>query len=133
LQGEIVMFDHLDKLKKAPRSLVQNKIVFLNQPMNEQDINTFKAYGGCYAIRGYGAVEASLLGAKAVVIRSIGMPIDEHPHTGSMYYVDSVSKIPAAAISTQDAELLAEKVQNGSVQFVLEMDCRSYEPTQSHN
>lgn len=133
LEGEIVQFHHLDDLKKATRSEVQGKIVFLNQPMNEQDINTFKAYGGCYAIRGDGAIEASLLGAKAVIIRSIGMPIDEHPHTGSMHYVDSVTKIPAAAISTMDAELLSEKLKIGTAQFVLEMDCRSYEPQLSYN
>ena len=45
LEGEIVEFKHLDELKKAKRSQVEGKIVFLNQPMNEQQINTFKAYG----------------------------------------------------------------------------------------
>jgi carboxypeptidase Q len=133
LQSEIVEFKHLDELKKAKRSKVEGKIVFLNQPMDEQQINTFKAYGGCYAIRGNGAVEASKLGAKAVIIRSLGMPIDEHPHTGSMYYEDGTPKIPAAAVSTQDAEMIGKLLEKQDLEFVMEMDCRSYPDVPSFN
>ena len=133
LQSEIVEFKHLDDLKKAKRSKVEGKIVFLNQPMDEKQINTFKAYGGCYAIRGFGAVEAAKLGAKAVIIRSIGMPIDEHPHTGSMYYEDGTPKIPAAAVSTQDAEMISEILKKQDLEFVMEMDCRSYPDVPSFN
>jgi hypothetical protein len=133
LEGEIVEFTHLDELKKAKRSDVEGKIVFLNQPMDEQQINTFKAYGGCYAIRGNGAVEGAKLGAKAVIIRSIGMPIDDHPHTGSMHYEDDVSKIPAAAVSTKDAEMLSCKIKEGKSRLVLEMDCRSFPDATSFN
>ena len=133
LEGEIVEFTHLDELKKAKRSDDEGKIVFLNQPMDEQQINTFKAYGGCYAIRGNGAVEGAKLGAKAVIIRSLGMPIDDHPHTGSMHYEDDVSKIPAAAVSTKDAEMLSCKIKEGKSRLVLEMDCRSFPDATSFN
>jgi hypothetical protein len=133
LEGEIVEFTHLDELKKAKRSDVEGKIVFLNQPMDEQQINTFKAYGGCYAIRGNGAVEGAKLGAKAVIIRSIGMPIDDHPHTGSMHYEDDIEKIPAAAVSTKDAEMLSCKIKEGKSRLVLEMDCRSFPDATSYN
>ncbi len=133
LESEIIEFKHLDDLKKAKRSAVEGKIVFLNQPMDEQQINTFKAYGGCYAIRGNGAVEASKLGAKAVIIRSLGMPIDKHPHTGGMHYEDSIKKIPAAAISTEDAEILSLMLSKEKLEFVMEMDCRSYPDASSYN
>lgn len=133
LEAEVIEFKHLDDLKKADRSKVEGKIVFLNQPMDEQQISTFKAYGGCYAIRGTGAVEAAKLGAKAVIIRSIGMPIDDHPHTGSMHYEDDVERIPAAAVSTQDAERMSALMKNGKMRFVLEMDCRSYPDAPSFN
>jgi hypothetical protein len=133
MEGEIVEFTHLDELKKAKRSDVEGKIVFLNQPMDEQQINTFKAYGGCYAIRGNGAVEGAKLGAKAVIIRSIGMPIDDHPHTGSMHYEDDIEKIPAAAVSTKDAEMLSCKINEGKSRLVLEMDCRSFPDATSYN
>ena len=133
IEAPIVEFKHLDDLKKAKRSQVEGKIVFLNQPMDEQQINTFKAYGGCYAIRGNGAVEASKLGAKAVIIRSIGMPIDDHPHTGSMHYEDGVDKIPAAAVSTIDAERISAFLKNGKMNFLMELDCRDYPDVLSYN
>lgn len=133
LEGQIVEFSHIDELKKADKSKVEGKIVFLNQAMDEAQINTFKAYGGCYEIRGAGAVEASKLGAKAVIIRSLGMPIDEHPHTGSMHYEDNVEKIPAAAISTYDAELISELMKKGTLSFAFEMDCKSYPDVKSYN
>lgn len=133
MEAEVVEFKHLDDLKKANRKQVENKIVFINQPMNEQDVSTFKAYGGCYAIRGYGAVEASKLGAKAVIIRSIGMPVDEHPHTGMMSYADSVKKIPAAAISTSDAERLSAFLKTQKAHFVMKLNCEDLGMVQSYN
>lgn len=133
MEGEVVEFKSLDALKSANAATVKGKIVFLNQPMDEKQINTFRAYGGCYAIRGLGAVEASKLGAKAVLIRSIGMPIDDHPHTGSMHYEEGVEKIPAAALSTSDAERLSTLLTSTKAKFVLEMDCRDYPDVTSYN
>lgn len=133
IEADIIEFKSLDDLKKASKSDVNGKIVFLNQAMDETQINTFKAYGGCYPIRGDGAIEASKLGAIAVVIRSLAMPIDEHPHTGSMHYTDGIDKIPAAAISTSDAELLSELLKIQKAKFVLEMDCRSFPDATSYN
>ena len=133
MEAEVIEFKTLDELKQATRKKVEGKIVFINQPMDEKQINTFKAYGGCYAIRGTGAVEASILGASAVLIRSLGLPLDDHPHTGSMRYVDSVEKIPAAALSTKDAEKLSKVLEKGKARFVLEMDCRSYPNVKSYN
>jgi carboxypeptidase Q len=133
LTGEVVEFKTLDELKAAKRSQVEGKIVFLNQPMDAAQIQTFKAYGLCYGIRGNGAVESGKLGAKAVVIRSLGLPTDQHPHTGSMHYENDVTKIPAGALSTQDADLLSESLKNGKVELILEMDCRSFPDAVSYN
>lgn len=133
MSSEIIVFSHLDDLKKAEKSSVAGKIVFINQAMSETEISTFKAYGGCYAIRGSGAVEAAKLGAKGVIIRSLGMPIDEHPHTGSMHYEDNVAKIPAAAVSTIDAEWLAAELKKGKCSLLMELDCRVFPDAPSHN
>lgn len=133
MQGELIIVSSLDELKTAKKQQIQGKIVFINQPMDEQQINTFRAYGGCFPVRGNGAVEAARLGAKAVIIRSLGMPIDEHPHTGTMYYEDDVAKIPAAAISTKDAEMIKSLSQNEKLDLILEMDCRDYPDKTSYN
>jgi carboxypeptidase Q len=133
LEGEVIAFKQLSDLQKASPKEVKGKIVFLNQPMDASQIQTFKAYGACYAIRGNGAVEAGKLGAKAVLIRSLGLPEDEHPHTGSMHYEAGIEKIPAAALATADASALAAALQEGKVQFYLEMDCRDYPDVLSAN
>ncbi|MGV3632475.1 MAG: M20/M25/M40 family metallo-hydrolase [Bacteroidota bacterium] len=133
IKAELVMFNSLEELKKARRSEVEGKIVFLNQPMNEKDINTFKAYGGCYGIRAHGAVETARLGGKAVVIRSLAMPVDDHPHTGSLHYEDGTEKIPAAAISTRDCELIAAHYAKGKLKLTLDMDCKDLGMVTSYN
>lgn len=134
MEADIVEFASLDALKSLKsNSSVKGKIVFINQPMDAQQINTFSAYGGCWPVRGTGAVEAARLGAKAVLIRSLAMPVDEHPHTGSMHYEDSVPKIPAAALSTRDADRLSAILKQGSARFALEMDCRNFPDAISYN
>lgn len=135
IEAEVVEFESFEALKNSKQKDVEGKIVFINQPMDEQQINTFRAYGGCYMVRGFGAVEAGKRGAKAVIIRSLGLPVDPHPHTGSMHYVDSVEKIPAAAISTEDAERLSQLIQSSKkgIRFAMEMDCRNYPDVTSYN
>ncbi len=133
LEGDIIEFKQLADLQKAKPKDVEGKIVFLNQAMDASQIQTFKAYGACYAIRGNGAVEAAKLGAKAVLIRSLGLPQDAHPHTGSMHYDAGVKKIPAAALSTNSANALSEALQKGKIQFYLEMDCRDFPDADSYN
>lgn len=133
LEGDIIEFKQLADLQKAKPKDVEGKIVFLNQAMDASQIQTFKAYGACYAIRGNGAVEAAKLGAKAVLIRSLGLPQDAHPHTGSMHYDAGVQKIPAAALSTNSANALSAALQKGKVQFYLEMDCRDFPDADSYN
>lgn len=133
LRGELVIFPSLDALKKAKSADIKGKIVFINQPMDETMINTFKAYGACYTIRGEGAIEAGRLGAIAVIVRSLGLASDDHPHTGSMHYADDVTKIPAAAISTKDADLLAAIDPKEKPEFILEMNCQSFPDITSYN
>jgi hypothetical protein len=135
LEGEIVLFSSREELLAAKESDVQGKIVFLNQPMDATLINTFNAYGGCYPIRGYGAIDAAKKGAIAVIIRSLSLSDHPHPHTGTMQYEEGVAKIPAAAISTRDAEQLAQRIKASSTpyRFVLEMNCRTLPDMLSYN
>jgi carboxypeptidase Q len=133
LKGELVVFNSLEDLKKAKPAAVRGKIVLLNQPMDEKMINTFSAYSACYPIRGDGAVEAGKLGAIAVIVRSLGSSQDLFPHTGSMHYVDSITKIPAAAIATEQADLLAVLAQKEKIEFVFEMDCKTFPDVKSYN
>lgn len=136
LRGELIVFNTLEDLKETPADKIDGKIIFINQHMNEKHIQTFKAYGGCYPVRGNGASEGAKKGALAVIIRSLGLAIDDHPHTGSMRYEDGVKQIPAAAISTSDAERIENLILNNpevKYEFVLEMDCKKLEDKLSYN
>jgi Zn-dependent M28 family amino/carboxypeptidase len=133
MKGEIIEFNSLSDLKKSSTSVVQGKIVFINQRMNDSEINTFRAYGSCSSMRVDGAVEAAKLGAKAVIIRSLGLAIDDHPHTGVMKYENAIKKIPAAAISTQDSDQLSELIRQDKVNLFLELNCRTLEDKPSYN
>jgi carboxypeptidase Q len=133
LNAPLIEFKTFESLKKAKRKDIEGKIVFINQEMDATQIQTFKAYGGCYPIRGEGAIESSKLGAVGVIIRSLGIPEDDFPHTGSMKYDSTVAKIPAAAISTHDAEMLSKAINKGKVKLYMELDCRLFPDTDSYN
>ncbi len=133
LQAPLIEFKTLEALKKAKRKDIEGKIVFINQEMDASQIITFKAYGACYPIRGDGAIEAAKLGAIGVIIRSLGLPDDDYPHTGSMKYDSTVTKIPAAAISTHDADNLSKASQQGPIDIFIELDCRNYTAADSYN
>ncbi|MDT8412919.1 MAG: M20/M25/M40 family metallo-hydrolase [Vicingaceae bacterium] len=125
LKADIVEVADYEALKTIDKSVVNGKVVFINQAFDQKFINTFSAYGYCYPMRAFGAIEASKLGAKAVIIRSMATPTDNHPHTGSLVYEDKTPKIPAAAISTADADLLSAWLKQGDVSIALEMDCKT--------
>ncbi|MCO5260850.1 MAG: M20/M25/M40 family metallo-hydrolase [Crocinitomicaceae bacterium] len=133
LEGDVVEFKTLESLKNASKAQVENKIVFVNEPMNAKNINTFESYDEGFAVRAFSALAAGKLGALAVVIRSVGLPIDDHPHTGAMYYNDSVKKIPAAALSTRDAENLSALLKKQKVKFIMRMDCQDMGMVPSFN
>ncbi|MFT4660219.1 MAG: carboxypeptidase Q [Patiriisocius sp.] len=133
MSGEVIQFDNLEELKKADISKVKGKIVFLSKAFDQKQIKTFRAYGACYPQRGNGAAEAGKLGAKAVVIRSLGSSNDDFPHTGTMRYAEEGVKIPAAAMSTNDANLLNSWLKKGVVTLKVEMDCKMLPDVTSYN
>ncbi|OOG76815.1 M28 family peptidase [Algoriphagus sp. A40] len=106
LVGEVVEVKSIPELKELGEK-VRGKIVFFNGPMDPTKVDAFEAYGGANAQRSAGAGEASKLGAIGSIVRSLSNRIDDIPHTGSQRYNPDFPKIPALAISTQDAELLS--------------------------
>jgi len=107
LLAEVVEVKSIDQLKSLGAQ-VKGKIVFFNGPMDPTKVDAFEAYGGANAQRSSGAAEASKLGAVGAIVRSLSNRIDDHPHTGNQRYAADFPKIPALAISTQDAELLSQ-------------------------
>ncbi len=112
---EIKSFKELDQLGTDG---VKGKIVFFNVPMNPTYIRTFMAYGESGVYRGRGPSRAAKYGAVAVMVRSLASNLDDFPHTGATGYNDSFPKIPAVAISTNDAEWLSNQLKSKMVTSV---------------
>ncbi|MCJ8303169.1 M20/M25/M40 family metallo-hydrolase [Shewanella sp.] len=104
IQASIARFDSLAALKLASKAEVEGKIVFIDH-ITERHI-TGKGYGKTVGGRSRGAITAAEKGALAIVIRSIGTDHDRMAHTGMMRYKEGVAKIPAAAMSNPDADLI---------------------------
>jgi hypothetical protein len=133
LVGRVVEFKGLGDLRENG-ARAKGAIAFLNQPLDPTEIDTFRAYGKAVGQRWAGAMEAARAGAIAVVVRSMTLRLDDHPHTGSMGYADDVPKIPAAAISTRAAERLAALLAAGQpVELRLAMHCRTLPDVESFN
>ena len=111
LTAEVIEFASLDALKAAPADSLAGKIVFINHKMVRAKDGS--GYGPASTIRRSGASEAAKKGAVALVMRSAGTDSDRLPHTGMMRYEDGIAKIPAAALSVPDADLLANMLKRG--------------------
>lgn len=111
LQAPVVMFSSLQELQAASASDVKGKIVFVNRRMIRDRAG--RGYGPVVAARAQGAIEASKLGAKAILIRSVGTDNSRFAHTGAMRYSEDVKKIPAGALSNADADTLERIVNTG--------------------
>lgn len=134
ITAEIVEVKNFEELKALSAEKVKGKIVFFNRPMNPNHINAFEAYGGAVDQRGMGAVESAKYGAVGTLVRSMALRLDDYPHTGAMRYYDSIPKIPAAAVSTNDAELLSKLLkEEKSVKVTLKMNCQTLEDVKSYN
>ncbi len=115
-------FEELDKKGKA----VDGKIVLLNVP--------YEGYGRTVTYRTTGASRAARLGAAAMLVRSITPLSLQTPHTGALEYVPGIPKIPAAAITIEDATLIQRLTDAGNVVTVhLEMEGRTLPDADSAN
>ena len=133
LTAEVVMVKSMQELRDLGEA-AKGKIVFFNRAMDVTLGSTFSAYGGAVGQRGGGAVEAAKAGGVAALVRSMAIGLDDFPHTGNMRYAEGVEKIPAAAISTQDAEFLAKVLaQEKNVRVNLRLSCETLPDKPSAN
>ena len=136
IRAEVIEVQNFEQLKNLGEEQVKGKFVFFNRPMQADLINTFSSYSGCVDQRFSGAEEAAKMGAVGVIVRSMNLRLDDYPHTGSMSYGDLPLKkrIPAAAISTNGAELLSSMLSlNKGLKFFLKQNCKNLPDVLSYN
>jgi carboxypeptidase Q len=123
IKAPIVEFKNLAALTAVKNGSLTGKIAFISHRMPAA-ING-SGYGEAVGARSGGAIVAAEKGALAIVIRSIGTDNNQTPHTGMMRYKDGVKKIPAAALSNPDADLLEQVLKRGKpVDFYLKISAQ---------
>src|SRR5690554_2935809 len=136
VKAKVIEVRGIEELKKFRKEDIKGKIVFFNKPMDPTEIDTFKAYMGSAYQRYSGAAEAGKYGAVGVIVRSLNLRLDDFPHTGAMSYGDlpMENRIPAAAISTNGAELLSTALKlNPNINFFFRQNCRTLPDVDSFN
>src|SRR3954452_4472394 len=130
--GQIAYFDSVDALRLAPDGAVKGKIVFIDHHMMPAQDGS--GYGQFGAPRRQGPTIASLKGAIAIVIRSIGTDHPRNPPTGVQYFTDGAKPIPAGALTVPDAEQLVRILKRGRpVTMHLTLVSEKHEGGQSGN
>src|SRR5881398_68335 len=122
ITADVVAVKNFDELKAMPRDKVAGKIVLFNYPFDKQMAaqgRSGEAYGEAVAYRSDGPSAAARQGAVACLIRSVGGADYRIPHTGQTKYADDAPKIPAGAVTSEDADLIANLVPQGPVKMRL--------------
>jgi carboxypeptidase Q len=136
INAEVVVVNSFDELKALGRDKVAGKIVLFNARYDRQMAaqgHGGEAYGQTVIYRGLGASAAARLGAVAALNRSAGGAEFRLPHTGSLRYEDEAPKIPAAAVSAEDGDLMARLAAQGTVRMQLLLTPKQLSDAVSYN
>ncbi|MDX6693411.1 MAG: hypothetical protein QOF02_1014 [Blastocatellia bacterium] len=136
LTAEVVVVNNFDELQAIGRDKAAGKIVLFNYPFDrEMAAQGYggEAYGQAVAYRGGGPSAASRLGAVAALVRSAGGAQFRLPHTGATRYAKDAPEIPAAAVTAEDAELLAHLTREGKVRMHLTLTPQRLPDAPSYN
>jgi len=136
LTANVMVVSSFAELRGLPIDEVKGKIVLFNKPFDKElTAQGFgvDAYGQNLAYRGIGPSFGGSLGAAAVLVRSLGSGDFRLPHTGLTLYGEGVDKVPAAAITAEDADLLARLSKQGPVTMRLTLTPKTLPPASSYN
>ena len=136
IAAEVVVAKNFDDLKALPRDKVAGKIVLFNYPFDKQmaaEGRGGEAYGEAVVYRGDGPSAAARQGAVACLIRSVGGADYRLPHTGQTKYADDAPKIPAGAVTAEDADLIVDLVRQGPVKMKLILTPQQSPDVESYN
>lgn len=100
--ADVVIVKNFKELEQRD---VKGKIVLFNYP--------FTSYGDAVQYRISGASRAAERGAVAALVRSITPFSIGTPHTGTLRYSANITRIPSAALITEDADMLQRMQDRG--------------------
>jgi len=125
IRGEVLVVNSFEELEERADD-AQGRIVLFNVP--------FTTYGQTVQYRSRGAVAAAQAGAVASLIRSVTPYSQQTPHTGNSSYEDGVPRIPHAAITVEDADLLQRMQERGErIEVHLRMEAQTFPDVPGRN
>ena len=136
ITAEVITVKDFDELKALPREKVAGKIVLFNYPFDKQmaaEGRGGEAYGEAVVYRSDGPSAAARQGAAACLIRSVGGADYRLPHTGQTKYADDAPKIPAGAVTAEDADLIVDRARQGPVKMKLVLTPQQLPDVESAN
>jgi hypothetical protein len=136
ISGEVVVVENFEQLRGVGRAGINGKIVLFNVKFDKQ--LAAQGWGGdayrqAVVYRGTGQSEAAKLGAVASLVRSVGGADYRLPHTGALRYAHDAPKIPAAAVTAEDADLIAYLAAQGRVRMRLILTPQTLPDAPSYN
>ncbi|MFN2540621.1 MAG: M20/M25/M40 family metallo-hydrolase [Chthoniobacterales bacterium] len=136
ITAEVIAVKDFEELKALPRDKVAGKIVLFDYPFDKQmaaEGRGGEAYGEAVVYRADGPSAIARQGAVACLIRSVGGADYRLPHTGQTDYKADAPKIPAGAITAEDADLIVDLVQEGAVKMKLLLTPKTLPDIESAN
>ena len=132
ITAPVLVVNSFDDLT-AHAAEAKGKIVLFDSPF-PTNVSPMAAYDINVAYRGGAASAAAKVGAVAALIRSVTPHSQQTPHTGSLRYAPGVPRIPSAALSVEDAELLHRMQDRGQpVELTLKMEAHTLPDVPSRN
>jgi Zn-dependent M28 family amino/carboxypeptidase len=128
----VVVVNNFAELKALGRDQVVGRIVLFNEPFDKQKAAagmSFASYGEAVRYRAAGPKAAADLGAVAALVRSVGNADYRLPHTG----FSIPAGIPAAAVTAEDADLIAHLFAQGKVRMRLTLTPQKLPDATSYN
>jgi carboxypeptidase Q len=120
-----------DLTAHAPQA--KGKIVVYDFPF-PTNVAPFEGYGTAVQYRGRGASAAARVGAVAALVRSVTPHSLQSPHTGAMNYDSTAARIPSAALSVEDVEMLHRMQDRGEpIEITLKMEAHTEPDAPSRN
>ncbi len=132
LTANVITVNTFDELNALGRDKIAGKIVFFNEPFDKQKAAAgyaFASYEEAVRYRAAGPKAAADLGAVACLVRSVGNADYRLPHTG----MSAAAGIPAAAVTAEDADLIAQLTGKGPVRMHLTLTPQKLPDETSYN
>ncbi|MER3631189.1 MAG: hypothetical protein C4325_02645 [Blastocatellia bacterium] len=136
LVAEVLVVNSFADLEKLGKNAVSGKIVLFNNKFDREMADSGfggDAYRKAVVYRSYGPSAAARLGAVAALARSAGGSQNRLAHTGALRYSSEYLKIPAAAVSNEDADLLAYLASEGKVRIRLTLTPKTLPDAEAFN